>query len=961
MTPTATGGPGFVGRARELAELREWLSLAQTGRGRMVVIRGEPGMGKTRLAEELASIAQAQDIPVVWGRCSADSGAPTLWPLRRIADQLPGHLGGLPAADSETFGSSSEGAAAARFKQFVWFNDAVAEAALDAGLLVIVEDMHWADSGTVAALDHLAADIGRSNALVVVTTRSGVGPTADAEAGILDRAGVEHRKLSGLDRIEIADYLAAVNGATVDARYADLVLRQTAGNSLFVGAVTRLLTERVALQSFDPAAAQTALSGRPELVDLIREPMSRISAESRSAVEWASVCGDEFDAVELAGALNLPADGTTAALDDAILAGLLTRASETPGTVRFVHALIREGVYDNVPREVRSRAHRAWAEAIETNDPAHERIGTVARHLSSGASSPAEHLRAATAAQHAGRAALTDLAHAEAAGHFRSALYSLAMVGAASPSERAEILLDLALAEYRSGAFNAALEHCARAADLAQAEHRWDLLARAALLVDGVSLDGNSVETLCRRAIARLPDAELSVRAQLQSRLAYAAAEAGDLGRAAAMSADALALAEQTRDPAAVIAALRARHQALSGPGLAEERLALGARAIELAEAGEPLAALWGRLWRIDASFELSDLVAVDHELVALKRIAEELRFPLARWHFRRLQAAREALVGRFALAEKHARAARDLAGELEDPSVVPLYYAFQLYLLYTRGPSGPGMDPELRGFLALAEQIDLPIVYASLATLLLSTGDTDEAARIARRLAAQADDWPMDGMWMVTVAMLGNVVADVQAKDCAEGLYRALAPFAALSVTGAGGAVACEGSVSRPLGRLAATLSLLDVAEGHLHDAIAAEDEMGARPFAALSRMYLAEVLQARGGAQNLASAAKHARTALAAMRAMDMRGRAIQCEDLLAAIDANTATRTGLTRREAEIVGLVAAGLSNRQIADQLFVSERTVETHVSHVLGKLGASTRTEIATWAVAGGFSAADGR
>lgn len=330
----------------------------------------------------------------------------------------------------------------------------------------------------------------------------------------------------------------------------------------------------------------------------------------------------------------------------------------------------------------------------------------------------------------------------------------------------------------------------------------------------------------------------------------------------------------------------------------------------------------------------------------------------MARWHLLRLQAAREALVGRFAVAEERAAAARDLAGALEDESVVALHFAFLLYLGYTRGESLQARVPpdEVSGFLAMAMRIPLPIAHASVATALVCSGDLDEAARIARRLTQEAGGWPMDGRWLVTVAMLADVVSDVRDRECAATLYSLLEPFATLSVAGGSGTVASEGSVSRHLGRLAATCGHLDVAQRHLQDAITLEERMGGRPFVALSRMYLARVLHAQGGAQNLAAAAQTARTALAAMRAIGMPGRAAQCEQALAGIDADMADRTALTPREREIVVLVADGLSNRQIAEQLFISERTVETHVSHVLAKLGATTRTDIATWAVAGGLT-----
>ncbi|MDQ4038780.1 MAG: LuxR C-terminal-related transcriptional regulator [Actinomycetota bacterium] len=960
MTATVAGSARFVGRVRELAELRGWLTQARAGRGRMTLLRAEPGMGKTRLVEELAVAARELGVPVVWGRCSADSGAPPLWPLRRIVAQLPGvHE---PLGAGEDFGLSTDGLAAARFAQFVWLADAVVNAADAAGLLVIAEDLHWADSATAAALGHLAAELRRSKALVVCTTRPLTESDSAASAALHERPDVEQRTLSGLDQGAIADYLSALEGgARIDERYADLVLRQTAGNSLYVTAVARTLAERVSLRSFDSGQSQAALAGRRELLDLIREPMGRVSTECRGLVEWASVAGEEFSIVELSSARSLPPDAVLALVDEAVEAGLLIRPADAPGTARFVHALVRDGVYGSLDRDARSRAHRALAVAIEASDGVSlVRVAAIANHLAHGAATPADHLRASAYARRAGQAALGDLAYAEAATQFGSALYSLAMAGLVSAPERTELLLDLAFAEYRSGAFGSSLEHCGQAADLAEKQQRWDLLARAALLVDGVSAlgTGDSLLGLCHRALALLPESQRSIRAQLEARLAYAAADQGDMTRAETMSAAALALAEQTDDPAALIAAVRARHQALAGPGHALERIQLGVKAVQLAHRSDPLAALWGRLWQIDAAFELGDLLAVDRGLTELGRLAEELRFPLARWHFNRLRAARESMVGHFALAEEQARAALDLADELQDPSVVGLHYAFSLSLAYTRGEVVP--IPETHGgpreFIQAAAHSQLPIAFASMALALVTAGDVEEAARLASRLTSEAGRWPLDGRWIIAVAILADVVADVDSAESAAVLYPMLAPFADLAVAGGSGTVACEGSVARHQGRLAATSGRLEVAERHFRDAITFEERMGARPFAAISRMYLAEVLQARGRAQDLATAATHARAALAAMRVLGMPGRAAHCQRILALVDSDLAAQTALTPREREIVALVAEGMSNRQVAEQLFVSERTVETHVSHVLAKLGANTRTDIATWALSSGLT-----
>nr|MBA2390195.1 hypothetical protein [Geodermatophilaceae bacterium] len=146
----------------------------------------------------------------------------------------------------DDLGGSAEGSAAARFALYEWLGDSLLRAAEPAALLVIVEDLHWADSATAAALGHVAAELPRSRALVVVTAR--LLTESAAVGAVIDRPQVIRRELAGLDRNAIIDYLGSVGGSRPDERYADLVLRQTAGNSLFVGAVVRWLAGRVSLR-----------------------------------------------------------------------------------------------------------------------------------------------------------------------------------------------------------------------------------------------------------------------------------------------------------------------------------------------------------------------------------------------------------------------------------------------------------------------------------------------------------------------------------------------------------------------------------------------------------------------------------------------------------------------------------------------------------------------------------------
>jgi len=457
MTASGSGGIPFVGRARELAELRGWLGEAQSGRGRMIVLRGEPGMGKTRL----------------------------------------------------------------------------------------VEDLHWADTATAAALGHLAAELRRSNALVLVTARLRAGSDSDSApvAALLARPGVEQRLVSALDRAEIADYLPAVAGGPIDERYADLVLRQTAGNSRYVIAVARLPTEQVSWRSHDADEARSALAGRPELLDLSRQPLARVSAECRRMVEFASVAGEEFSILELSLALERSVQQVSELVDEAVRAGLI-HPSCRPAGWGSVRSCIGAGTASMTASTARP-------------GPGHTGHGpSPSRRATQPASSGSQPWR--TISPEAPRPRPTICAHRSTPDGRPWAAWPMPRPGASSVrrstawpwpgvlrdgtgrSPALSRLLRVPVGGFGSSLepFGSSLEHCRQAADLAENEQRWDLLARAALLVDGVYPPGTegALVSLCQRARALVPEAEHSVRAQLAARLAHAAADDGDIERAEPMS-----------------------------------------------------------------------------------------------------------------------------------------------------------------------------------------------------------------------------------------------------------------------------------------------------------------------------------------------------------------------------------------------------------------------------------------
>jgi hypothetical protein len=262
----------------------------------------------------------------------------------------------------------------------------------------------------------------------------------------------------------------------------------------------------------------------------------------------------------------------------------------------------------------------------------------------------------------------TALAAAEAAG--------------ADDSGRAELLVDLATAEYRAGQLATSLQHAVAAADAAERAGRLDLVASAALVVRGIGHPAvaAAVIGLCDRALAD-PECPRARRAQLLAQRACALAEAGDLPAADTGSVAAMAAAAGTDDPAAELEAIRARVAALSAPRHRAERLRLGTRAIELATlAGQPLTAVLAHAWRIDAAYQLLNLDAVDAEISQIGQLAGSTRLPLARWHLLRQQASRAALADQLTIARDRSWEAHRLAVRLQDPSGQGMSYAFAIW-----------------------------------------------------------------------------------------------------------------------------------------------------------------------------------------------------------------------------------------------------------------------------------------
>jgi DNA-binding CsgD family transcriptional regulator len=456
----------------------------------------------------------------------------------------------------------------------------------------------------------------------------------------------------------------------------------------------------------------------------------------------------------------------------------------------------------------------------------------------------------------------------------------------------------------------------------------------------------DEVRGWCTDALAGLPDVDDPLRCRLLAQFAHSTVFAVDPAVMSRASAQALAMAERLDDPAALGDALRARQLARAGADGCAERLVLGGRLLAVAQrTGDPADELWGHLWRFDALLQAGRVADAEAELDRVEPVVVRLRRPLARLHLLRGRFALAFGRGRFGEAVRLNDEALDLVRRGGDDGAVATALVLRIILARCTGES-PGdlawfhASPELHSpFAALG--------CAAYARWLLDGGRPDEARTWYAGLPQAGSPRIPSFIALPLESWRAELATDLGDAATAEVSHRLLLPHADLHVVGGAGAITTHGSVRGPLGVAALGAGRPDVAVRHLEGAVAANDAAGLVPWAAQARYRLAVALRqrGRGGDADAASAAARA--------AGEAAGRIGMAPLRAAAAELAAGLRDGgvLSPRETEIARLVGQGLTNRQIAATAHISERTVETHVQHVLAKLGFSGRSQIAAWVV----------
>jgi DNA-binding SARP family transcriptional activator len=387
VTRSSQAADELVGRDDQLAALDAILADARGGHGRVALVAGEPGIGKTRLAEEAVRRAAAAGMQVAWGRCHEGDGAPALWPWAQVVRQLaaelgPGQLAAMLGPSAAWLGQLMPELAepapppgprpiadlgAARFQLNQAVTGLLRRLADTGPLLVVVDDLHWADVPSLSLLAFLAADLKDARLVVVGTYRDAEAlpgrPLADTLGALAREPVVERIALGGLDRVGVARLI----GATIGGRPAEPLVAAVAdrcgGNPFFITELLRLLQSERGLAGPDAAAA--ARRDIPVGVrDVLRARLARLPAQTGTVLMVAAVAGRGFGLDLIEVVTGLEDEPALDAAEAAVLAGLVIEDDRAAGRYRFAHALVRETIYEDISRARRARLHARVADAL---------------------------------------------------------------------------------------------------------------------------------------------------------------------------------------------------------------------------------------------------------------------------------------------------------------------------------------------------------------------------------------------------------------------------------------------------------------------------------------------------------------------------------------------------------------------------------------------------------------------
>jgi DNA-binding winged helix-turn-helix (wHTH) protein/tetratricopeptide (TPR) repeat protein len=908
------GGPReepFVGRDKVIASLRSAMEDAIAGTGRLRVLVGEPGIGKTRTCDEVAAEARQRGASVLVGQCIEGEGAPAYWPWIQVLRALAGERDGgailseLGDAAAELLGPDPGTSTAksrevagedARFRLFYRICQALREAARRGPRLIVLDDLHWADAPSLLLLRFAARELADCGLLFLGTYRDVELRRGHPLASLLgELARLPHFQrllLRGLELADVESYLRETindetsndgtvgNATTGELASGDLESEQrvgrqraptglataihelTEGNPFFVGEIVRWLDGRGELAA-EPGsdASEWSLTLPQGAREAVGRRLDGLSDACNHALSIASVQGRTFDLATAERVLETDRSSLLALLDEAVSARILRAIPDDPARYSFAHAIVQQTVYEELTLPMRVRLHERTGEELEALNAGYPDAVTeeLAHHFFQAAAG-GNTTRAIEYTQRAARRAARLLAYEQAVAHYQRALQvlDLSSDAEARSSLRCELMLALGDEQCRCAERDAALQTFLNAADQARSLQRADLFARAALGVGGRSESGMggdpALVSLIDEALAGLPESDVVMRSRLLSRMVTLPPHSYSMSARMDLSNRARALAAETDDLDTHAHALGARLWALMGPDQIDERLVLADEAFELSR----------RFRAAGSRFLSQDPAMLGHE-ARLGALLLRGDIPAADREIdatlERANTLREPLYlwfGHFCRTSSAISTGRyDIATTLLSQGMEFAHHASHpLSELVYRGLTlwmavTRGEWAAVNGAMDILETNQLtlgPLVPTVLATVAVSEGRMDDARSLLDEVAVnEFKDMQRGEYWLFTVGLLSELVWDLDDPERAGQLFDLVLPYADLNSV-LDILRVTDGSVAGYVAKLAVTLKRDDVADHHYRKANELNERMGARPAIAGTLYYEARWLLEHG-----------------------------------------------------------------------------------------------------------------
>ena len=925
------GRTGIVGRRDELAALEEAWEQARRGHGTTAVVTGPPGIGKTRLIAELARRHEAarEDV-VVRAQCTADPDAPEHWPwvqvIRQCAQLLPvrstatrlgrrvEHL--LRAVPELATAFEAEGLRpghATADDTFAFYDATISllrVLADERPVAVLIDDVHWAGSGSLGLLDVVSRSTVDVPVLVVVAHRD-LGPMLEpAAAGVLTRVARRGRRLAlaGLTEQETALLMASRSGDDPPAALVREVHAVTGGNPLFVDEAVRLLATGGTLRGLDGLSAT--------MLSTADRALSTLGQDELAALRAAAVAGAEFRETVVAAVLGRQPAHVRRLLAVAQARGFVEPV-DADGVWTFTEPLLQAAVLAQLDPDSTADLHRRTGEVL-CADASHRRAepGEIAAHFVAAARratvGPAVEL-----CRDAAVAASRRHAYGEAVRWSREAVDLAYRDLGTTDARRLDLLLQLAEAEVRACQTRSARETFDRARRLGEQQDDAVAVARAVLGALGTrhrGLDGSTLDDVRPRlehsaaALASQAAGQPALLAQVLAALVSVHTLTYEPVQARARAEEAARLARGSDDVVVRHAAVLAARWAAAGPGPVEVKEQLTDQLVLHAAQTDDAEAEWAtQRWRLDDGLEAGDPDIVNRALSRTATLAEQLSRPDLVFHSYIDQAMVATIEGRFADArELHARAREhDLSAQVPERVIL----GQELYLGWETG------DVDLALARAIRETLPRPLAHALMCWVAIVgdvLGDDHGTARSELDAffdAVDLDQLPDGNLLPVTLAMVAEAVACTGMAEHAERVRERLLPLADLCAVTNPGARVWGGSNHLYLGMLATVLHDHDAADRHLDAADRVHRRMGARCHLVRGQIWRARLAARRGD-------------------------------------EATARELLGAARREADTLGMAAAAAdASRQLAR---LTPRTIDLTTGWVLRRDGTAWQLSAGT-------------